>query len=153
MADLLYGGGLRLLEAARLRVKDIDFAYNRITILEGKGQRSRITLLPARLKRPLQAHLARVHELHRQDLARRHGAVYLPYALGRKYLNAARSWAWQYVFPAAKLSVDPRSGETRRHHVSEKNLQNAVKTGDSGSWPSKGGQLPHFSPQFCHPFA
>src|SRR5436189_99697 len=70
MAHLLYGSGLRLLEAARLRIKDIDFSYNRITILEGKGQRSRITILPARLKRPLQAHLARVHELHRQDLAR-----------------------------------------------------------------------------------
>src|SRR5437016_10899205 len=127
MAHLLYGSGLRLLEAARLRVKDIDFSYNRITILEGKGQCSRITILPARLKRPLQAHLARVHELHRQDLARGGGAVYLPHALDRKYVNAARSWAWQYVFPAAKLSVDPRSGETRRHHTSEKNLQNAVK--------------------------
>jgi integron integrase len=127
MAHLLYGSGLRLLEAARLRVKDIDFSYNRFTILEGKGQRSRITILPARLKRPLQAHLARVHELHRQDLARSGGAVYLPHALDRKYVNAARSWAWQYVFPAAKLSVDPRSGETRRHQTSEKNLQNAVK--------------------------
>ncbi len=101
MAHLLYGSGLRLLEAARLRVKDIDFSYNRITILEGKGQCSRITILPARLKRPLQAHLARVHELHRQDLARGGGAVYLPHALDRKYVNAARSWAWQYVFPAA----------------------------------------------------
>jgi integron integrase len=120
MAHLLYGSGLRLLEAARLRVKDIDFSYNRVIIREGKGQHSRITLLPARLKRPLQAHLARVQELHRQDLARGGGAVYLPHALDRKYVNVARSWAWQYVFPAAKLSVDPRSGETRRHHISEK---------------------------------
>jgi integron integrase len=127
MAHLLYGSGLRLLEAARLRVKDIDFAYNRITVQEGKGNRARITLLPMRLKRPLQAHLARVRELHRQDLARGGGAVYLPHALDRKYINAARSWGWQYVFPASRLSVDPRSGETRRHHISEKNLQNAVK--------------------------
>src|SRR4051812_36071010 len=127
MAHLLYGSGLRLLEAARLRVKDIDFSYNRITILEGKGQCSRITILPARLKRPLQAHLARVHELHRQDLARGGGPVYLPPSLIRKYVNFARSGAWQYVFPATKLSVDPRSGEPRRHHTSEKNLQNAVK--------------------------
>lgn len=127
MAELLYGSGLRVLEAARLRVKDIDFGYNRITIHEAKGQQSRITILPAKLRRPLQKHLARVQELHRQDLARGGGTVYLPYALDRKYVNAARSWPWQYVFPAAKLSVDPRSGETRRHHISEKNLQNAVK--------------------------
>ena len=127
MAELLYGSGLRVLEAARLRVKDIDFGYNRITIHEGKGQQSRITILPAKLKRTLQKHLARIHELHRQDLARGGGTVYLPHALDRKYGNAARSWPWQYVFPAAKRSVDPRSGETRRHHISEKNLQNAVK--------------------------
>jgi integron integrase len=127
MTHFLYGSGLRLLETVRLRVKDIDFVYNRIAVCEGKGMRPRVTLLPARLKRPLQAHLARIRELHRQDLARGHGAVYLPGALDRKYLNASRSWAWQYVFPAPRLSVDPRSGETRRHHISEKNLQNAVK--------------------------
>jgi integron integrase len=127
MVHLLYGSGMRLLEVLRLRVKDVDFGYNRISIREGKGMRERITILPARLKRPLQSHLARMYELHQQDLARGRGAVYLPSALGRKYPGAARSWPWQYVFPAARLSVDPRSGETRRHHVSEKNLQNAVK--------------------------
>lgn len=127
VAHLLYGSGLRLLEAVRLRVKDIDFAYRRINVLEGKGNRARITLLPARLERPLRGHLARVRELHRQDLARGGGAVYLPHALERKYTNAARSWPWQYVFPAAKPSVDPRSCEIRRHHLSEKNVQNAVK--------------------------
>ena len=126
MAQLLYGSGLRLLEAARLRVKDVDFSYNRITILEGKGQRSRITILPARLKRPLQAHLARVHELHRQDLARGGGAVYLPHARHQDAEMPPAPGRGQ-LFPAAKLSVDPRSGETRRHHISEKNLQNAVK--------------------------
>ena len=127
MVHLLYGSGLRLLEVLRLRVKDVDFGYNRISVREGKGMRERVTILPAKLKRPLQAHLARIHELHQQDLARGGGAVYLPSALGRKYPGAARSWPWQYVFPAPKPSVDPRSGEVRRHHVAEKNLQNAVK--------------------------
>ena len=149
MAHLLYGSGLRLLEAARLRVKDLDFAYNRITINESKGQQSRITILPARLKRPLQAHLARVHELHRQDLTRGGGAVYMPYALDRKYVNAARSWPWQYVFPAAKLSVDPRSGETRRHHVSEKNLQNAVKLAIRAAGLSKAASCHTFRHSFA----
>lgn len=127
VAHLLYGSGLRLLEALRLRVKDIDFAYHRIHVLEGKGNRARVTLLPASLQRPLRAHLARVRELHRQDLARGAGAVYLPHALDRKYRNAARSWAWQYLFPAPKPSLDPRTSETRRHHLGEKNMQNAVK--------------------------
>lgn len=127
VAHLLYGSGLRLLEALRLRVKDIDFGYSQVTVREGKGGRDRITLLPERLKGPLRSHLARIRELHRQDLARGHGAVFLPDALERKYPGAARSWPWQYVFPAATLSVDPRSGETRRHHLGEKNMQNAVK--------------------------
>ena len=127
MAHLLYGSGLRLLECLRLRVKDIDFGYRQITVREGKGMRERITILPERLCRPLQAHLARVRELHLQDLAQGSGVVYLPSALPRKYPNAAREWAWQYIFPADNLSIDPRSGETRRHHAGEKNLQNAVK--------------------------
>jgi integron integrase len=127
MAHLLYGSGLRLLECLRLRVKDIDFGYRQITVREGKGLRERVTILPDRLIRPLQAHLGRVKELHQQDLARDGGAVYLPTALHRKYPKAAREWAWQYVFPAARLSLDPRSGEKRRHHVAERNLQNAVR--------------------------
>jgi integron integrase len=127
MAHLLYGSGLRLLECLRLRVKDIDFGYRQIVVREAKGMRERVTILPERLCRPLQAHLGRVKELHRQDLARGDGAVFLPSALHRKYPNAAREWAWQYVFPADKLSLDPRGSEKRRHHVGEKNLQNAVK--------------------------
>ncbi len=127
MAHLLYGSGLRLLECLRLRVKDIDFGYRQITVREGKGMRERVTLLPERLSRPLQAHLARIKQLHQHDLTRGGGAVYLPSALHRKYPNAAREWPWQYVFPADKISVDPRSCEKRRHHVAEKNLQNAVK--------------------------
>jgi integron integrase len=118
MAELLYGSGLRLMECLRLRIKDIDFGYNRITVRDAKGLRDRVTLLPQRLQRPLRGQIARVEELHRQDIARGGGRVYLPFALERKYPNAARELTWQYLFPAAKPSLDPRSGETRRHHVS-----------------------------------
>ena len=127
MTELLYGAGLRLMECVRLRVKDVDFGYNQITVRDGKGLRQRVTLLPQRLRRPLQLHLTHVRALHQRDLANGGGKVYLPFALERKYRNANKSWPWQYVFPAAKLSIDPRSGEMRRHHISEKNLQNAVK--------------------------
>ena len=127
MAELLYGSGLRLMECVRLRVKDVDFGYGHITVRDGKGMHERVTLLPERVRGPLQLHLQRVKELHRQDLARAGGRVYLPFALQRKYPTAERAWAWQYVFPAPKLSTDPRSHQIRRHHVAEKNLQNAVK--------------------------
>lgn len=107
--------------------EDVDFGYNRITVRDGKGLHERVALLPQQLRRPLRAHIERTKELHRQDLGRGGGKVYLPFGLKRKYPNAERAWIWQYVFAAAKPSLDPRSGETRRHHVSEKNLQNAVK--------------------------
>ena len=127
MAELLYGSGLRLMECLRLRIKDIDFGYNHITVRDAKGLRDRVALLPQRLQQPLRGQITRVKELHRQDLARGGGKVYLPFALERKYHNAACDLMWQYLFPAAKPSLDPRSGDLRRHHVSEKNLQNAVK--------------------------
>ena len=127
MAELLYGSGLRLMECLRLRNKDIDFGYNRITVRDGKGLRERVALLPQEVRRSLRVHLERVKEIHRKDLAQGAGKVYLPFALKRKYPNAERAWIWQYVFPALKLSVDPRSGEIRRHHIAEKNLQNSVK--------------------------
>jgi integron integrase len=127
MAELLYGSGLRLLECLRLRVKDVDFGYGQITVRDGKGLRDRVTLLPESLRQPLQLHLQRVRQIHERDLAHGRGHAYLPFALKRKYPNAERSWGWQYVFPANKLTTDPRSGGRRRHHVSEKNLQNAVK--------------------------
>ena len=127
MAELLYGSGLRLMECLRLRVKDIDFGYAQIVVRDGKGFKDRVTVLPINLVPGLRDHLARVQELHRQDLARGGGRVFLPFALARKYSNAERSWPWQYVFPAAKMSADPRTGEVRRHHVQDKNLQNAVK--------------------------
>ena len=114
MAELLYGSGLRLMECLRLRVKDIDFGYHQIVVRDGKGFKDRVTVLPTRLVEPLRVHLARVRELHQHDLARGGGRVHLPYALDRKYPNAERSWSWQYVFPAAKVSVDPRGGESQR---------------------------------------
>jgi integron integrase len=127
MAELLYGSGLRLMECLRLRVKDIDFGYGQIIVRDGKGLRQRVTVLPEGLRLELRHHLVHVRALHQRDLAAKRGRVYLPFALERKYRNAASSWPWQYVFPAAKLSTDPQSGELRRHHVLEKNLQNAVK--------------------------
>jgi integron integrase len=127
MTELLYGSGLRLMECVRLRVKDVDFGYNQVTVRDGKGLRERVTLLPQRVRQALRSHLEQVRQLHRQDLALGQGRVYLPFALRQKYPRAERTWAWQYVFPATTLSIDPRSREIRRHHVSEKSLQNAVK--------------------------
>ncbi|MBI3756413.1 MAG: integron integrase [Deltaproteobacteria bacterium] len=127
MGHLLYGAGLRLMECLRLRVKDIDFSANHIVVREGKGNKDRITMLPRAIKEPLAAHLARVQELHHADLARGFGRVYLPDALHRKYPNAPIAWGWQWVFPATQISVDPRSGEKRRHHLHEVVLQRAVR--------------------------
>ena len=126
MAELLYGSGLRLLECLRMRVKDIDFGYSRIIVRDGKGAKDRVTLLPGRLRAPLKEHLAHAKAVHERDLALGFGSVYLPDALERKDANAHRQWMWQYVFPAAKRSVDAVSGRVQRHHVLEKSLQNAV---------------------------
>jgi integron integrase len=125
--QLLYGSGLRLLELARLRVKDIDFDQNLVFVRESKGDKDRTTILPQTGKNILKKHLDEVKKLHAKDLAGGYGEVYLPDALERKYPNAAKDWGWQYVFPSSKLSVDPRSGKIRRHHISEKTIQNAVK--------------------------
>ncbi|QID17663.1 integron integrase [Nitrogeniibacter mangrovi] len=127
ITGLLYGSGLRLMEALRLRVKDCDFERGEVLVRDGKGAKDRITMLPGRLNTPLQDHLSKVFELHRADLANGHGRVYLPYALAQKYPNAPTEWSWQYVFPARNLSTDPRSGELRRHHVSEQAVQRAFK--------------------------
>jgi integron integrase len=127
MAKLLYGSGMRLMECVRLRVKDVDFEKNQVVVREGKGFKDRVTLLPAAVKAALAEHLKRVKLLHQQDLAGGNGRVYLPYALKEKYPNANREWGWQYVFPAAGLSRDPRGGEFRRHHANEQVLQRAVK--------------------------
>ncbi len=127
MAQLLYGSGLRLMECVRLRAKDLDFAYHQLTVRDGKGEKDRVTVLPATLVTPLQAQLRAARHLHAADLALGYGSVHLPHALARKYPNAATDWRWQYVFPAAQRSKDPRSGAIRRHHIAEDGLQRAVK--------------------------
>ena len=149
MGELLYGAGLRLLECLRLRVKDIDFGYGHTTVRDGKGLRDRVTVLPERLRQPLQLHLKRVQEIHQRDLADGHGRVYLPFALERKFRSANRSLAWQYIFPADKLSMDPRFGEKRRHHVSENNLQKAVKTAVSRAGIRKAASCHTFRHSFA----
>ena len=124
---LLYGSGLRLSEALNLQLKDIDFKMNQIMVRDGKGQKDRVTVLPDRAKRDIKEHLERIRRIHEDDLARGYGSVYLPYALERKYKSANREWGWQYVFPAASISKDPRTGIIRRHHIHENSLQKAVK--------------------------
>jgi len=128
ICQLLYGTGMRLMECLRLRVKDVDFARGEIVVREGKGFKDRVTMLPEKLVTPLRRHLVRVKALHETDLAAGFGEVYLPWALERKYPNAAREWAWQYVFVAARRSVDPRSGAVRRHHVDAQCIQRALRT-------------------------
>ena len=127
MASLLYGAGLRLMECLRLRVKDLDFAYQQIIVRDGQGAQDRLTLLPQALVAPLQRHLIKVQALHEEDVAEGYGDVSLPYAVARTYPNAGTAWVWQYVFPAAKRARDPRTGMERRHHVSATVLQKAAK--------------------------
>jgi integron integrase len=127
MAKILYGSGLRLMECMRLRVKDMDFEQRHIVVRDGKGQNDRVTILPEVVILELTVHLEDVKALHLYDLEQGYGEVYLPHALNRKYPNAAKEWGWQYVFPASKRSLDPASGETRRHHLDESVLQRAVR--------------------------
>jgi len=127
VAGLLYGSGLRLLEALRLRVKDIDFPQNQLVVRDGKGGRDRVTVLPSRLQEPLRVHLKGVRLTHETDLREGFGRTDLPDALSRKYPNAASAWGWQYVFPATSRYVDRRTGEVRRHHLHETVVQKAVR--------------------------
>src|SRR5438128_1100245 len=126
MAVLLYGAGLRLLECARLRVKDLDFAANQILVRSGKGDRDRVTLLPAVVRPALERHLVRVRAQHERDLRAGAGWVELPHALARKYPNAGREWAWQWVFPATRTYIERTTGQRRRHHLHETVMQRAV---------------------------
>ena len=125
-ATLLYGAGLRLLEALRLRVKDVDFGLGQLVVRDGKGQKDRVTMLPDAVRGTLALHLSDVRRLHARDLAEGNGRVWLPDAFGRKDPGAATLWSWQWVFPAASLSRDPRSGALLRHHLHESLLQRAV---------------------------
>jgi integron integrase len=127
VASLLYGSGLRLMEALRLRVKDIEFSRRQITVREGKGGKDRVTMLPTGLVESLREHLARVQERHRVAVAQGYGGVALPDALDRKYPRAHLEWGWQYVFPARRPSIDPRSGVHRRHHLLPEIPQRHVK--------------------------
>ena len=142
MASLLYGTGMRLMECVRLRVKDVDFARNEIIVRDGKGGKDRRTVLPASLRPPLERQLQHVQELLRLDAVADWPGVYLPHALARKYPNAGRTLAWQYLFPATQLSKDPRGGALRRHHIDEKVLQRAVSAAVRGAGIGK--------PASCH---
>lgn len=124
---LMYGCGLRLSEALHLRVKDIDFGQGFIAIRDAKGNQDRIVPLPKRLVRPLRKQLSVAESIHRNDIEAGYGRVSLPFALSKKYPNADREWAWQYVFPSTKLSRDPRSGDIKRHHIFDTFMDNAVK--------------------------
>ncbi|MBD3224730.1 MAG: integron integrase [Caldithrix sp.] len=124
---LMYGSGLRLQETVSLRVQDIHFEYNQITVRNGKGEKDRVTMLPARIVSDLKKHLARVKKQHESDLIEGYGSVYLPYALDKKFPNANKEWGWQYVFPANNLSKDPRNGVIQRHHLHSTTLQKAVR--------------------------
>jgi integron integrase len=126
IATLLFGTGMRLLECLRLRVKDVDLALNQIVVRDGKGWKDRVTMLPQKIKPDLEKHLARVKKIHTRDVASGNGRVYLPDALERKFPNANRQWAWQYVFPATTLSMDTRTGQRRRHHLHENSIQKAL---------------------------
>jgi integron integrase len=132
MAGLVYGSGLRLMECLRLRVKDVDFGYARITVRDGKGAKDRVTMLPVNLSAALERHLLKVKAQFEEDLEDGVAGVHLPYALARKYPNAEREWGWQWFFPSSRLSTDPRAEpdqveRKRRHHVEESALQAAVK--------------------------
>ncbi|WP_457787600.1 integron integrase [Pseudomonas sp. PL-6] len=149
VANLLYGSGLRLLEALRLRVKDVDFARREILVRDGKGQKDRVTMLPMRIVEPLQLHLDKVRGLHCSDLAEGFGEANLPFALARKYPNAAKEWGWQFVFPSINRSRDPRGQGTFRHHLHEKTIQRAVREA-----ARRAGSIKHATPHSLrHSFA
>jgi integron integrase len=137
MASLLYGSGLRVLECARLRVKDVDLDRREILVRDGKGRKDRVTLLPESLQTPLREHLEGVRHQHQIDLTRGNGSVEMPTALATKYLRAAWHWGWQWVFPATRLYRDPVTGHRRRHHLHESVVQKAVKAAVQSAGVSK----------------
>jgi len=149
IAGLLYGSGVRLMECLRLRVKDIDFTYAQITVRDGKGEKDRVTMFPESLKERVSHHLEKVRLLHQDDLNADYGEVYLPYALARKYPNAPKEWGWQYVFPAPNRSIDPRSGQERRHHLSERAVQKAVSSAIRRAQISKNASCHTFRHSFA----
>jgi len=127
VATIMYGSGLRITEAVRLRVADVDIAMSSITVRNGKGRKDRVTTFPTKVAAAYQHHLENVQALHRRDLDEGFGEVYLPYALAKKYPNAAKEWIWQYVFPSRTRSCDPRNKQIRRHHIAQSAVNKAVK--------------------------
>ena len=149
MAKILYGCGLRGIECVRLRVKDIDFKLNQIVVRDGKGRKDRITVFPDNIKHTLKEHLKYVKKLHEDDLSKGYGNVYLPNALAKKYKKADEQWGWQYVFPSNTLSIDPRTGIKRRHHLHVNSLHKAIKRAAKLAQVNK----PISSHTFRHSFA
>lgn len=149
IAQLLYGSGLRLLEALRLRICDLDFEKNTIIVRRGKGNKDRITMLPLTLKEPLQRQLQKVKLIHEQDCQEGFGEVYLPYAFGIKSPHAAKEFRWQYLFPSIKRSIDPRSKKEMRHHLSETVLQRAIKKAILKAGVNKTGSAHSFRHSFA----
>jgi len=127
MAQLMYGCGLRLMECLRLRIKDVDFENDLLMVRSGKGEKDRSLIIPEKIKEGFSKHVASVKDIHDQDLRIGYGEVSLPDALEKKYPDAPREWGWQWVFPAEKLSVDPRSGKVMRWHIHPSAIQRAVK--------------------------
>lgn len=149
MASLMYGAGLRVMECLRLRVKDVDFGFSQVMVRDGKGKKDRVTPLPERLVSALKEQIAQVQRIHSTDLADGYGEVSLPYALARKYPNAPRELRWQYVFPASKRAIDPRSGKIKRHHIDDSVIQRAVR----GAVMDAGIHKPVTCHTFRHSFA
>lgn len=149
IAQLLYGSGLRLLEALRLRICDLDFEKNTITVRQGKGNKDRITMLPLAVKEQLQRQLQKVKLIHDQDCEEGFGEVHLPYALSKKFPHAAKEFRWQYLFPSTKRSIDPRSKKEMRHHLSETVLQRAIKKAIIQAGVNKAGSAHSFRHSFA----
>jgi len=149
VARLLYGSGLRLMECLRLRVKDVDLAYGQLSVRDGKGEKDRVTMNPETLSPQLETQLKKVKLLHNEDLGAGFGEVYLPYALEKKYPSAGKDWRWQYLFPAMSLSVDPRTGKKRRHHISDNAIQSAIKKAIQAAGLAKRGSCHTFRHSFA----
>lgn len=149
VANLLYGSGLRLLEALRLRVKDIDFAMHSLIVREGKGSKDRRTVLPEAIIPRLKLHLEKGKAVHTIDLADGFGEVYLPDSLAKKFPDAARSWEWQYVFPASRRSTDPLTKKKMRHHLEESHIQREIKKAITAAGITKGGSAHTFRHSFA----
>jgi len=149
IGQLLYGSGLRITEAVRLRVQSIDFEQGQILVRDGKGAQDRITMLPKVLIQPFKEHLLRVKDLHQVDLRKGFGIVFLPKALARKYPNADREWIWQYIFPSSRISESWGDGIMHRHHISPLPVQKAVREASKSAQTGK-----HVTPYtFRHSFA